>query len=161
MIFLRSRWSSPIRNLFYVLVLLWKAVAFLFFVAILEVIFHVRELTVTRPSSNLDTPFRVGCQDDVQNTTARANSTFMMLARNSFVNSAVTSIAGVQRQFYDTFGYPWVFLNDEPWTPHFFQKVTKAVGEGSEARFDTISKDMWGYPEWIDQKRAHKSMEDM
>jgi len=161
MFFPRPRWSNPVRNLFYVLVFRWKVVAVVLFGAILEVIFHVRRFTITRPSTNLDAPFRVGCQDGIQNTTARANATFMMLARNSDVNSAVASVANVQRQSNYHFGYPWVFLNDEPWTPDFIEKVRKAVGEGSEARFDTISKDMWGYPEWIDQQRAHQSMDDM
>jgi mannosyltransferase len=124
-------------------VLPWKVIACLLFITILEVIFHVRDFAVTRPSTNLDAPFRVGCLDGVQNTTARANATFMMLARNSDVNSAVASVESVQRQFNDRFGYPWVFLNDEPWTPGFIEKVTKAVGEGLEAHFDTILKDMW------------------
>lgn len=89
-----------------------------------------------------------------QNTTARANATLMMLARNSDVDSAGASIRSVQKQFNDHFKYPGVFLNDQQWTSDFKERVTKVVGEGAEVRFDIISKDMWGYPEWIDQGRA-------
>lgn len=154
--FRRPRFASTVR----VLVSRWKLVALVLFAAALEIVFHVRSFAIIHPSGNLDAPFRSGCQDGVQNITARANATFMMLARNSDVNGAVASIESVQRQFNDHFDYPWVFLNDEPWTPEFIVKVTNTVGQGSKVHFDTISKDMWGYPAWIDQQRAKKSMND-
>ncbi|KAI4645290.1 hypothetical protein J4E93_006090 [Alternaria ventricosa] len=120
-----------------------------------------RNYDVPRPSPPLDAPFYTRCQDPVLNTTARENAVFMMLARNSEVKGAVSSVRSVQEQFNDNFGYPWVFLNDEAWTEDFKRKVGKAVGEGADVKFEVIPKEMWGYPEWIDQDRAKKSMQDM
>ncbi|CAN9394331.1 unnamed protein product [Alternaria alternata] len=84
-----------------------------------------------------------------------------MLARNSEVKGAISSIRSVQEQFNDNFGYPWVFLNDEEWTEDFKIKVGKAVGKDTEVKFEVIPKEMWGYPGWIDQVRARSSMQSM
>lgn len=84
-----------------------------------------------------------------------------MLARNSEVDGAVASVRSVQEQFNDNFGYPWVFLNDAEWSQNFKDQVSRAVGEGAEAHFHTIPKNMWGYPEWIDQDAAKRSMQQM
>ncbi|XPS72143.1 hypothetical protein M3J09_004312 [Ascochyta lentis] len=83
-----------------------------------------------------------------------------MLARNSDVDGAVASVKNVQRQFNENFGYPWVFLNNEPWSDDFVTKVTQA-GAGANMVFGTIPASMWGYPEWIDKKRAQESMDNM
>jgi mannosyltransferase len=84
-----------------------------------------------------------------------------MLARNSEVKGAVSSVRSVQEQFNDNFGYPWVFLNDEEWSKDFKQKVSRAVGKNADVKFEVVPKEMWGYPEWIDQERARSSMQDM
>jgi len=49
----------------------------------------------------------------------RANATFVMLARNSDVDSAVRSVREVQDRFNRKFGYPWIFLNEEPFSDEF------------------------------------------
>lgn len=127
----------------------------------IEVYVHVRNYDVPRPSTPLDAPFYTGCQSPVLNTTARESAVLVMLARNSEVKGAISSIRSVQEQFNDNFGYPWVFLNDEEWTEDFKIKVGKAVGKDTEVKFEVIPKEMWGYPGWIDQVRARSSMQSM
>jgi mannosyltransferase len=67
----------------------------------------------------LDALFYTGCQTPVLNTTARENAVLVMLARNSEVSGAVSSVRSVQEQFNDNYAYPWVFLNDEEWSEEF------------------------------------------
>jgi hypothetical protein len=48
-----------------------------------------------------------------------ANATLFMLARNSDVDSAVNSVREVEDRFNRKYGYPWVFLNEEPFSDNF------------------------------------------
>jgi mannosyltransferase len=127
---------------------------------LLEVCVHIYSYNITRPPIPLDASFHAGCQSSIINTTARENAVLVMLARNSEVSGAVSSVLNVQEQFNDNFGYPWVFLNDEEWSEEFREEVGEAVG-GADVNFEVIPKEMWGYPEWIDKERARKSMQDM
>lgn len=94
------------------------------------------------------------------NTAPRANATLMMLARNSDLDGAVASVKSVQKQFNKDFDYPWVFLNDKPWSDEFVKGVMKA-GAGAQMTFETIPAHMWGYPEWIDKEKARGKMYEM
>ena len=49
----------------------------------------------------------------------RANATFVMLARNSDIDDAVRSIRAIEDRFNTRHGYPYVFLNEVPFTEDF------------------------------------------
>jgi len=49
----------------------------------------------------------------------RANATFVMLARNSDVDDAVYSVRSLEDRFNREHNYPWVFLNEEPFSDEF------------------------------------------
>ncbi|KNG50167.1 glycosyltransferase family 15 protein [Stemphylium lycopersici] len=156
----------PLRPLLRTLSSHWKLILAIVALMTIEVLFHVRGYSITRPSPPVDAPFYTGCQDPVLNNTARENAVILMLARNSEVKGAIASVRSVQEQFNDNFGYPWVFLNDEEWSEEFKEQVGAAVRNttatsGVQVKFDVIPKEMWGYPEWIDQDRAKSSMEAM
>jgi alpha 1,2-mannosyltransferase len=53
----------------------------------------------------------------------RANATFVFLCRNSDINGVVASIQSMEDRFNKDYRYPWVFLNDEPFTEEFKQYV--------------------------------------
>lgn len=53
-----------------------------------------------------------------------ANATLFMLARNSDVDSAVNSVREVEDKFNRKYGYPWVFLNEEPFSDSFKRCAT-------------------------------------
>jgi alpha 1,2-mannosyltransferase len=50
---------------------------------------------------------------------SRENATFVMLSRNSDINGAVQSVSEMEMRFNHKYGYPWVFLNDEPFSDDF------------------------------------------
>lgn len=89
----------------------------------------------------------------------RANATFVTLARNSDLWSLVDSIRQVEDRFNHKYNYDWVFLNDEPFDDTF-KKVTTNMITG-KTKYDIIPKEMWGFPEWIDQEKAARVREDM
>jgi hypothetical protein len=49
----------------------------------------------------------------------RANATFVILARNSDLDSTVQSIRDMEDRFNRRHGYPYVFLNEVPFTDEF------------------------------------------
>lgn len=53
------------------------------------------------------------------NIERRANATFVLLARNSDLEGVVESIRGMEDRFNKNFNYPWVLLNEEPFTEEF------------------------------------------
>jgi alpha 1,2-mannosyltransferase len=70
----------------------------------------------------------------------RANATFVILARNSDLDNTVRSIRRVEDRFNTRHHYPYVLLNDEPFTDEFkkyicllgvpiFQVLTHLAGE--------------------------------
>lgn len=51
--------------------------------------------------------------------TPRANATLLMLARNNEVETAANSVRELEDKFNKQFGYPWVFLNEVPFSDEF------------------------------------------
>ena len=88
-------------------------------------------------------------------TVTRQNATILMLARNSDLKEAIDALTSFESQFNHQYHYPVVFLNNEPWTEEFKHGVSAIVS--GQAIFDTISPDLWGYPDHVDQEaaRAH------
>ena len=52
-----------------------------------------------------------------------ANATFVFLARNSDLESVVSSVRQMEDRFNRKYNYPWVFLNDEPFSEEFIRSV--------------------------------------
>lgn len=61
--------------------------------------------------------------DDVVDPNQRANATFVILCRNSDLNGAVRSIRDIEDRFNRKYRYPYVFLNEEPFTEEFKECV--------------------------------------
>jgi alpha 1,2-mannosyltransferase len=52
-----------------------------------------------------------------------ANAVMLMLARNSELEGAVSSVRQLEEKFNRRYHYPWVFLNEEPFSEEFKQGV--------------------------------------
>uniref|UniRef100_A0A060T434 ARAD1C38566p n=1 Tax=Blastobotrys adeninivorans TaxID=409370 RepID=A0A060T434_BLAAD len=82
----------------------------------------------------------------------RENATFITLAQNSDLEKLMTPIQAVEDRFNHKYHYDWVFLNNKPFSDEFKQTVSRIVS--GEAKFGTIEKEHWSYPDWIDQQKA-------
>ncbi|RDB21751.1 Glycolipid 2-alpha-mannosyltransferase 2 [Hypsizygus marmoreus] len=89
----------------------------------------------------------------------RANATFVILARNSDVSGAVRSVRDIEDRFNRGHGYPYVFLNEEPFSEEFKSRVS--VLSGSLMEFGLIPPDHWNQPDWIDEDKARAGREKM
>ena len=65
----------------------------------------------------------------------------------------------IEDRFNHQFHYPWVFLNDEPFTQEF-RLLTTGMASG-EVEYGLIDKPEWSTPNWIDTEKAQKAMEEM
>ncbi|KAF9264669.1 glycosyltransferase family 15 protein [Marasmius fiardii PR-910] len=95
----------------------------------------------------------------LNSTSPRANATFVLLCRNTDINGVVSSMQSVEDRFNKNYNYPWVLLNEEPFTDEFKQRVS--VITQSPVSFGLIPKEHWFQPEWIDEGRARAGREKM
>lgn len=104
-------------------------------------------------------PIGVRIPQPLNPETGRANATFVMLARNSDVDGAVSAIRSLEEQFNRRrpSPYPWVFLNEVPFDDEFKQKVSAVAS--SEVQFGLIKAEEWYQPDWIDEKLVEKGKE--
>lgn len=57
----------------------------------------------------------------------RANATLLFLCRNSDINGVVSSVQQMEDRFNKRYHYPWVLLNEEPFTDEFKKYASYAV----------------------------------
>ncbi|KAK9481259.1 putative mannosyltransferase [Lipomyces japonicus] len=84
------------------------------------------------------------------------NATFVMLVRNNEVHSARTSIRYVEDRFNHKYHYPWIFLNDRPFSRDF-KAMTENLVSG-EATYAQIPREHWSMPDWVDKQKAKKCL---
>ncbi len=104
----------------------------------------------------------------------RANATIVMLARNGDIQGVIKSIKQMEDRFNKRFRYPYVFLNEQPFSDVFIEYVTLlivayytpltavAIRHGrrvtqltdSTVEFGLIPPDHWHQPDWIDEEQA-------
>ncbi|GAA5882615.1 hypothetical protein JCM16303_002073 [Sporobolomyces ruberrimus] len=89
----------------------------------------------------------------------RANAAFVALVRNNERESMRDSMRSIEMRGNRRWGYPWVFMNDEPFDQEFMDGV-KSITR-SEVHFHVIPKEHWSYPEWINQTYAAEERQKM
>jgi len=102
------------------------------------------------PPQLLDMPVPNHVAEPIQDGTV--NGVMLMLARNGELEGAVSSVKQLEEKFNRRFHYPWVFLNDEPFTEDFKQQVAAATS--SNVSFGLIPPEDWNQPDWIDEEKA-------
>ncbi|KAJ2963764.1 hypothetical protein NQZ79_g1324 [Umbelopsis isabellina] len=118
----------------------------------------VIELIATSQSSSTGT-IQIHTKKHFAPKTGTANAAFIILARNSNANGLLSSMRQNEENFNRKYNYPYVILNDEPFTDEFMQVIGNVTQ--AEVKFGTIDHSMWGYPEWIDQEKAAKDRENL
>lgn len=84
----------------------------------------------------------------------------MMSVRTTKLRSSrILTMLSLEQRFNNKFNYPWIFLNEEPFTEEFINATTHAAS--SKTHYGLVNESMWGYPDWIDQKYAAEQREKM
>ncbi|KZT42076.1 glycosyltransferase family 15 protein [Sistotremastrum suecicum HHB10207 ss-3] len=95
------------------------------------------------------------------NTTVhrKANAAFVVLARNNDLQNVIASMKQMEDRFNKKFDYPWVFLNEQPFSEDFIKRTTEVTA--SKTSYGLIPKEHWVQPEWIDEPKAAKARQKM
>ncbi|UZJ55555.1 hypothetical protein CBS101457_004875 [Exobasidium rhododendri] len=86
------------------------------------------------------------------NQAPRAKAGFIVLARNSELDAMRRSMKDVEYRFNRKYGYPWIFLNNEPFSEEFKRGVQQMTR--SNVSFGLVPKEQWSYPDWISESKA-------
>ncbi|KAI7867917.1 nucleotide-diphospho-sugar transferase [Spinellus fusiger] len=89
----------------------------------------------------------------------RVKAGYVVLVRNRELQALRSSMRYLEDRFNHKYNYPWIFLNEEPFTKEFVemtQKMTKA-----ETHYGLVPEQHWSYPEWINQTLARECRENM
>jgi alpha 1,2-mannosyltransferase len=65
----------------------------------------------------------------------------------------------MEDRFNHKFNYPYVFLNEQLFTDEFKQKTTDLTN--AKTFYGKIEKDMWGYPDHINQTLAAECRKEL
>lgn len=106
-------------------------------------------------SSNVSSPQPV----DTDPPQRLANATFVILSRNSDLGPVMTSMQQIEDRFNSRHGYPWVILNDEPFTEEFKSRVRLMTD--APVSFGVIPSEQWLQPEWVDEAKAARVRHSM
>ncbi|KAI9296767.1 glycosyltransferase family 15 protein [Neoconidiobolus thromboides FSU 785] len=93
------------------------------------------------------------------NNTERENACFLILIRNKELKDFKRSMKQLEDRFNKHYNYPYVFLNDVPFTSDFKEQVQALTS--AEVEFGLIPKEHWGIPSFINETKAKQSWEQM
>ncbi|KAF8175786.1 glycosyltransferase family 15 protein [Pholiota molesta] len=100
-----------------------------------------------------------GSANETYSPDSRANATFVILCRNSDLQSTVQSIREVEDRFNRRYQYPYVLLNEVEFTEDFKRRIS--VLTPAKVEFGVISPEHWYQPDWIDEDKAKESRDKM
>lgn len=94
------------------------------------------------------------------NATRKANAAFVILAKNSDVWGVLESMRGIEDRFNRKYNYPYVFLNDKPFSAEFMLHTTSMAS--GHCTYGIIPSNEWeDIPSWIDQDRMQSAVDEM
>ncbi|KAJ2407082.1 hypothetical protein GGI10_005062, partial [Coemansia sp. RSA 2530] len=89
----------------------------------------------------------------------RASAAFVILTRNKDLDDLRETLVQLEDRFNRRHHYPYVFLNNDPFSDEFKEKIASVVS--GECHFGLIPHEHWSYPEYINQTKAAEVREDM
>ncbi|KAJ1953483.1 hypothetical protein EC988_002969 [Linderina pennispora] len=87
----------------------------------------------------------------------RVNAAIVVLVRNSELNGLRKSMRMFEDRFNRRFKYPYVLLNDEPFTQEFKDGISAITK--NELRFGTLNETYWGYSKSVTPEKTAEKLE--
>lgn len=84
---------------------------------------------------------------------------FVILVRNSDLVGMKRAMHQIEDRFNKKFNYPYVFLNDVPFTPEFITETTAMTQANTS--YGLVPHEHWSYPSWINQTYAGECRQKM
>jgi hypothetical protein len=89
----------------------------------------------------------------------KVNAVIVGLVRNSELGGMLHSINQLENSFNKEHQYPYLFLNDQPFTNHFKESIRAATN--ASVQFGLIPKEHWSIPDWIDKDHFRRRLKEM
>jgi alpha 1,2-mannosyltransferase len=83
------------------------------------------------------------------------SAVIVILCRNSELDQLQKTIKSFEKAFNKRFRYPYLFINDQPFTDEF--KTSIARNTKADVEFTQTVPGSWGYPSWINQTYAKET----
>jgi hypothetical protein len=128
-------------------------------VAEANVDFDLFELSDEEMSSPTPTAEELEYQKLTDASLPRVKGAFVVLVRNSEVYALRSSMRYLEDRFNHKYNYPYIFLNEEPFTEEF--KNMTGMMTNAEVTYGLVPKEHWSYPDWIDQEYAAQCRQDL
>jgi len=93
----------------------------------------------------------------------REKAAVLLLARNEDLDQLLPTLDNFEKTFNAKFRYPYVFLNDAPYSSAFQAGILSALPAGAEVKFGQIPEEQWRIPDWLDKaamRARFKKMEE-
>lgn len=71
----------------------------------------------------------------------------------------VHTVKEIEHSFNSKYHYPYLFLNDVPFSEEFKLKISELTD--AKVEFGLIPKEHWSIPKWIDEKRFRRRLNEM
>lgn len=81
----------------------------------------------------------------------KENATLVMLVRNLELEGALSSMRSLEDRFNKDYKYPWVFMNDVPFTDEFIEQTTLMAS--SKTYYELIPTEDWQAPKFLDETK--------
>ena len=95
--------------------------------------------------------------DAIAKQERREKACILVLARNEDLRALIDTLRQFEDRFNKRFQYPYVFLNDKPFTPDFEYSIRQILPSGRGKRFARIPSADWDMPAHIDPARTTES----
>ncbi|SCU90788.1 LAMI_0E03598g1_1 [Lachancea mirantina] len=149
---------NKIVRLFYGIILTFLAWKFIFRRAGLQKLNEPNDFSEVAVGSKVDDVFFAGCRDPFAYTEQagyqRQNATFVMLTRNNELKDVLATMRSLERHFNQWFMYPYVFLNEDPFTEEFQERVRDATA--ADVSFGLVEESDWEFPRDVRQSAEFK-----
>ncbi|EGW33040.1 mannosyltransferase [Spathaspora passalidarum NRRL Y-27907] len=104
-------------------------------------------------NSYLDVKYPKGARQQI----GKENATLVMLCRNSELEGALKSMRSLEDRFNRHYKYPWVFLNEVPFSDEFIEKTTLMAS--GKVYHELIPEEDWEAPKFINETKLQESLD--
>ncbi|KAG1125306.1 hypothetical protein G6F42_008830 [Rhizopus arrhizus] len=93
-----------------------------------------------------------------QEVVKREKAVIVILVRNNELNPMRRTLREFEDRFNRKFNYPYVFLNDEPFSDEFKQSISALTK--AEIEFGLVPQEMWSVPGHVNETLMHHQLDD-
>lgn len=93
----------------------------------------------------------------------KQDAVLVILCRNEDLEALLNTLRNFEFQYNRKHRYPYVLLNNVPFTEKFKKLVSKLINglSSADVKFGLIPHEHWSYPAWIDQELAAENRKSM